>query len=693
MKHFPGLGYATTNTDTTVVTITRVEGRPGPGPRAVPGGRREPPPDRDAVERDVPGVRRRERGRLVAGDRDGPAARRPGLHGRDDDRLARRHRPCPRRVVGVARAQGRAGRHRPDPAHRLPGDERRGLRRAVPGREEQDARAGRRCSPRTPASATSRPASEPRRSRSRRAPRYHGRLGRSTAPAPWDATDATDERPRRRRDPRPRRRARRPARSACGSSASARSPGPSASAVRADDRADGRLGRGRGRAGHGQLGRPRLLQRSRTSAAQLQCVWFRDERVRSAFQPQAGLRIVVHGRVDLFEPQGALQLYVESIQPAGLGDLTLRFEALKARLAAGGPVRHGPQAAAARPPATIAVITSPTGVVWRDIGHVLARRWPLTPGRPRRVPGPGRGRAREHRRGVPAPRALAASSSRATAAPTRRPQVTILARGGGSLEDLWSFNDERVVRAVVAHRAAGRVRRRPRGRRDAGRLRGRRPGADAVGRGGARRPGPGRAGWRRSGGPAERTGAAVGASLDATAPRARRGAPGPRPARPAGPARRRRASGSASSSTGSSGSRTGRWRPAGPAWTAAADAAPRPLVAAARGARGRRSTRRAAALAVLGPQATLERGYAIVRRAADGAIVRRPGGGARRHAPQRHASHGGDLPATADEPMTRPARSRSSRSPCWRSGSALVCSWPARWPAGPTRDDEEPDDD
>ena len=74
----------------------RVEGCPRPGPRAVPGGRREPPPPRDAVERDVPGLRRRERGRLVAGDRDGPAARRPGLHGRDDDRLARRHRPRPR---------------------------------------------------------------------------------------------------------------------------------------------------------------------------------------------------------------------------------------------------------------------------------------------------------------------------------------------------------------------------------------------------------------------------------------------------------------------------------------------------------------------------------------------------------------------------------------------------------------------
>ena len=70
--------------------------------------------------------------------------------------------------------------------------------------------------------------------------------------------------------------------------------------------------------------------------SQLQCVWFRDDRLRSAFEAQAGLRVVVHGRIDLFEPQGALQLYVESLQPAGIGDLALRFEELKARLAAEG---------------------------------------------------------------------------------------------------------------------------------------------------------------------------------------------------------------------------------------------------------------------------------------------------------------------------------------------------------------------
>ena len=184
--------------------------------------------------------------------------------------------------------------------------------------------------------------------------------------------------------------------------------------------------------------------------SQLQCVWFRDERLRSAFEPQAGLRIVVHGRIDLFEPQGALQLYVESIQPAGFGDLALRFEALKARLAAEGLF----DAARKRPlpsrPATIGVVTSPTGVVWRDISHVLARRWPLA-----RVVLVA---CRVQGDGAPASIVTALrrleryiEECRAAGRPEDAPAVTILARGGGSLEDLWAFNDEAVVRAVVAH--------------------------------------------------------------------------------------------------------------------------------------------------------------------------------------------------------------------------------------------------
>ena len=70
--------------------------------------------------------------------------------------------------------------------------------------------------------------------------------------------------------------------------------------------------------------------------SQLACVFFRDDRLSSPFEPRTGLRVVVHGRVDLFESQGVYQLYVTAIQPAGFGDLALRFEALKAKLAAEG---------------------------------------------------------------------------------------------------------------------------------------------------------------------------------------------------------------------------------------------------------------------------------------------------------------------------------------------------------------------
>jgi exodeoxyribonuclease VII large subunit len=184
--------------------------------------------------------------------------------------------------------------------------------------------------------------------------------------------------------------------------------------------------------------------------SQLQCVWFRDDRLRSPFEPQAGLRIVVHGRIDLFEPQGALQLYVESIQPAGLGDLALRFEALKARLAGEGLFDTARKRALPIRPATIGVVTSPTGAVWRDICHVLSRRWPLA--RVVLVAAQVQGEA--------APASIVTGLRRmaryreqciAEGRPQDAPAVTILARGGGSLEDLWAFNDERVVRAVVGH--------------------------------------------------------------------------------------------------------------------------------------------------------------------------------------------------------------------------------------------------
>jgi exodeoxyribonuclease VII large subunit len=184
--------------------------------------------------------------------------------------------------------------------------------------------------------------------------------------------------------------------------------------------------------------------------SQLQCVWFRDDRLASPFEPRTGLRVVAHGRVDVFDAQGVYQLYVSAVQPAGFGDLAIRFEALKARLTVEGLFDAARKQPLPLRPAVIAVATSETGAVWHDIRHVLERRWPLAlvvlaPCQVQGEPAPASivaalGRIARH-----------AESCRIEGRPEDAPVVTILARGGGSLEDLWSFNDERVVRAIVGH--------------------------------------------------------------------------------------------------------------------------------------------------------------------------------------------------------------------------------------------------
>jgi exodeoxyribonuclease VII large subunit len=178
--------------------------------------------------------------------------------------------------------------------------------------------------------------------------------------------------------------------------------------------------------------------------AQLRCMVFRDDRLAIPFSPQTGLRLVAHGRIDVFEPQGHYQLYVDSLQPAGFGDLALRFEALKASLSKEGlfdPARKRPLP---RWPHTVGFVTSLSGAVLHDMRRVLSRRWPLA-----------------HVvvsacqvQGEAAPASIVAALRRL--ARWRDPatgdavDVAILARGGGSLEDLWAFNDETVVRAVGA---------------------------------------------------------------------------------------------------------------------------------------------------------------------------------------------------------------------------------------------------
>jgi exodeoxyribonuclease VII large subunit len=179
--------------------------------------------------------------------------------------------------------------------------------------------------------------------------------------------------------------------------------------------------------------------------AQLKCVIFRDDRLVMPFEARTGLRLVAQGAIDVFEPQGAYQLYVRTLQPSGFGDLALRFEALKAKLQAEGLFETARKRPLPIYPVNIGVVTSLSGAVLHDIRRVLARRWPMA----RvvvsacQVQGQGAGQTI-----VAALRRVARWTDDATG---RATDVVILARGGGSLEDLWPFNDEAVVRAVAAH--------------------------------------------------------------------------------------------------------------------------------------------------------------------------------------------------------------------------------------------------
>jgi exodeoxyribonuclease VII large subunit len=173
------------------------------------------------------------------------------------------------------------------------------------------------------------------------------------------------------------------------------------------------------------------------AASQVKAVLFREELARATVRPEHGMHVICHGKVRAYEPQGSYQVYVESITPAGAGDLHQQYEALRTKLAAEGLFDDGRKRSLPRWPRRIGVVTSPVGAVWRDIGNVMRRRYPI--GElilaPTIVQGPT------------ASGAIVRALHRLYA--DARIDLIILARGGGSLEDLWSFNDERVVRAVV----------------------------------------------------------------------------------------------------------------------------------------------------------------------------------------------------------------------------------------------------
>ncbi|RKJ40059.1 exodeoxyribonuclease VII large subunit [Acutalibacter sp. 1XD8-33] len=170
----------------------------------------------------------------------------------------------------------------------------------------------------------------------------------------------------------------------------------------------------------------------------IRAVMFSSAVSRLRFRPADGMKVIIRGRVSVYEASGQYQLYVEDMQPDGIGALAMAFEQLKARLTAEGlfdPDRKRPLPPY---PQRIGVVTSPTGAAVRDILQITARRWPLAEivFCPVLVQGES-------------------ASAQITAAVqalnrARACDVMIVGRGGGSMEDLWAFNDEALARAVAA---------------------------------------------------------------------------------------------------------------------------------------------------------------------------------------------------------------------------------------------------
>ncbi len=192
--------------------------------------------------------------------------------------------------------------------------------------------------------------------------------------------------------------------------------------------------KGRNQSGH-------MYFRLKDDRAVLNCVFFRNANQKSTVDLKEGMEILAHGHLDVWEKGGNYQLIVEEVRPGGIGELYLRFEQLKQKLEQEGlfaPERKKPIPAY---PKRIGLVTSPTGAVIRDIIHVIRRRCPFVSLLlvPVKVQGDG---AKEE-----IAKAIAELNR-----PEHAIDTLIVGRGGGSIEDLWAFNEEIVARAVAASR-------------------------------------------------------------------------------------------------------------------------------------------------------------------------------------------------------------------------------------------------
>ena len=172
----------------------------------------------------------------------------------------------------------------------------------------------------------------------------------------------------------------------------------------------------------------------------LNCVMFKGSAASLRFRPENGLTVIATGRVSVYPRDGKYQLIVGAMMPAGAGDLQLAFEQLKTKLAAEGLFDEGRKKPLPLFPKKIAVVTSPVGAAVRDVIRILGARWPMADVLvvPTRV------------QGAEAPAEICAAINYVNQ--YELADVIITGRGGGSAEDLWCFNDERVARTIAASR-------------------------------------------------------------------------------------------------------------------------------------------------------------------------------------------------------------------------------------------------
>ena len=171
---------------------------------------------------------------------------------------------------------------------------------------------------------------------------------------------------------------------------------------------------------------------------QIKAVMFRSSAMRMAFMPEAGMKVTVHGQISVYPRDGTYQIYVFSMQPDGIGALYLAYEQMKERLSAEGLFDQAHKKPIPRIPERIGVITSPTGAAVRDIINVITRRFPLAKIYlyPALVQGEG------------AEQTLISALDYLDRSGLC--DVVIIGRGGGSIEDLWAFNSERLARQIFA---------------------------------------------------------------------------------------------------------------------------------------------------------------------------------------------------------------------------------------------------